>query len=288
MPQANAELGLIPTQKNLELLRAKFSNLSKYLQFRQQHSDRLNACELAFFVYNASLSDGPKERDALHPSSIEFKRATQNTRERCLIELKIRRAIFDHVRVKHVYASITLLTISMQAALLDQLTGSTTLVVSMPGAAEPGTPASEEFVKVFTYFPGSIRREVEASGHADTIPDLIQVIIRELGVPTLRSFERAVKRLWKRPRRTITSTCRPLPEVRGIPAPIPLDSSRYIFYGRKLDGGADDAPRPRLSAETLSTLDSVQEQVYWPSQATLRSSFLEGQARDGIAGGGRF
>lgn len=119
------------------------------------------------------------------------------------------------------------------------------MVVSMPGAAEPGTPASEDYVKAYAYIPESIVSEVHEGNNRETIPDLIQVVIRELGVPTLRRFKRAITKSWKGTRRESSILPRPLPEIRGMPDAIPYDSSRYLFYGRKMDyqvGSGEQGP----------------------------------------------
>lgn len=159
-----------------------------------------------------------------------------------------------------------------QAALLDQLTGSTTLVASIPGAAEPGTPASEEYVKAHAYFPGSIVGELAQQNRTDSIPDLMQAIIRELGVPTLRRFERCVAKLRKGVRRPRATLPRPLPEIEGIPDSIPYGSSRYVFYGRKLRGWNDEYQ----GYGTKEGAESSKEDQC-DSEATLSSSHTRAQ-----------
>ncbi|KAJ3549388.1 hypothetical protein NMY22_g900 [Coprinellus aureogranulatus] len=257
MTTSTFDMNLVPTPYNIELIRSKLDNLSRHPEFQDKHQHRLRACELAFFAYDTSLYKGPKAWDALHAACSEFREAIPDLQERSVIELRVRRAIFDHI----------LNTLFPQAALLDQLTGSTTLVASMPGAAEPGTPASMEYVKAHAYFPGSIVNELEQEDKSDTISDLMQVIIQELGVPTLRRYERAMSKNWKGLRK-ITEPPRPLPEIRGIPESIPYNSSRYTFYGRRMDRRSDELQKYGME-------DGEGGRKSIPCDATLRDGASE-------------
>lgn len=108
-------------------------------------------------------------------------------------------------------------------------------MVHIPGAVEPGTPASPEFIKAHVYIPGTIVTEMERGGGLNTVPDLLQVIIRELGVPTLTRFNRLRKKFWKFASQLTVPRTRPLPIVVGMPVPIPSGSARYTFYGRRFE-----------------------------------------------------
>lgn len=90
--------GFIPTPKNLEFLRSKLNDVQGSPEFKDSHRERLDACELAFFAHDASLHNGPKEANTLHASCTEFRASVQDPLERAWIELRIRRALFDHVR----------------------------------------------------------------------------------------------------------------------------------------------------------------------------------------------
>lgn len=275
MSRPNVALAdFMPTPDNIGIVRDKFRNLSEHPDFVAQYRDRLDACNLVFFAYDASLFSGPKDRDTFHSSFNTFRRAVLDPQERALIELRIRRAVFDNVGLPHPLELDNIIEFAMQAALLDQLTGSTTLVTSLPGAAEPGTPALEEYVKAYAYFPTTILNEIEVENHPNTIPDLIQLIVRELGVPTLRQFERIVKHLWKGAKGSAHTPPRPLPIVDGIPEPIPYNSSRYLFYGRKMHTREEELQRyGMISGGDNETGDPDRDSgVSWPSQATLSST----------------
>lgn len=121
------------------------------------------------------------------------------------------------------------------------------------------------------YFPGSIVSEIEDGGSPNTIPDLMQLIIRELGVPTLRRFERAVRSLWSGSKRVGSGAARPLPVMMGIPEPIPYNSSRYMFYGRKMHTRDEELRRYGMDP-VEDEVQKVETDVSWPSQATLSST----------------
>lgn len=162
---------------------------------------------------------------------------------------------------------------------------------------EPNTPASPEFIKAFSYFPGTILREVTAEGVADTIDDIIQIIIRELGVPTVRRFERALKDTWSHLANAKPSSAtvpRPLPDVRGVPQPIPDNSCRYLFYGRSIPVNAltdlrdierhlqqqsivDDEGVP-VSRPSGSSVDEDEESQTCP---TVSGTLKSGDTREG-------
>lgn len=117
--------------------------------------------------------------------------------------------------------------------MLDQMTGGTTFVVSMPGALIPGSPATPEYIKANVYIPKMVLREIERQGRPNPVPDIVQTIIRELGVPTVTRFERAREKHWPYRRGRIPPP-QTLPQVDGMPMPMPAGSSRYLFYGRRL------------------------------------------------------
>lgn len=130
MNRPNSALSdLVPTPDNISVLKEKISNLSKHPEFASRHRDRLNACNLAFFAYDASLFNGPKEKDAFHPSFTAFRQAVHDPHDRALIELRIRRALFDHVclclhstqRNANVASRLHCLTSSQGVRLLLQL-----------------------------------------------------------------------------------------------------------------------------------------------------------------------
>lgn len=131
---------------------------------------------------------------------------------------------------------------------------------------EPNTPAAPEYIKAYSYFPSTILKEVTSQGDADIIDDIVQIVIRELGVPTVRRFERALKKTWNHiaNTRNISSVhVRPLPEVKGIPNPIPDGSSRYLFYGRSMPVGTFSALRnieKHMHRQTLDD-DKAKEEV---------------------------
>lgn len=119
------------------------------------------------------------------------------------------------------------------------MTGSTTFVVHIPGALEPLAPASPEFIKANVYVPGTLLREFKKEKRANPVPDIVQIIIREMGVSTVERFDRARKRQWNPPRNASAPRPHPLPDLEGMPLPIPENSSRYTFYGRRLRSQPD-------------------------------------------------
>ena len=114
------------------------------------------------------------------------------------------------------------------------MTGGTTFVIHIPGAMEPLTPSLPEYIKANVYVPGAVIREIERRGGENPVPDIVQVIIRELGVPTVERFDRIRALLWPFRRNTDIPKPRPLPEMHRMPMAIPANSSRYLFYGRNL------------------------------------------------------
>ena len=82
---------------------------------------------------------------------------------------------------------------------------------------------------------------MEAEGDAERIDDILQVIICELGVPTIKRFERSIKKKWESHLRRIMASPsykpRPLPDICGMPRSIPDNSCRYLFYGRVVSPG---------------------------------------------------
>ncbi|KAF6758162.1 hypothetical protein DFP72DRAFT_1064888 [Ephemerocybe angulata] len=201
---------------NLLRLRGILNNLDKHPGFYESHQDRLAASDIAFFAHGASLDDKPYNENEFHPAFIKYRNGT-SAGYRFILQLRLKRAIMDH------------------AALIDRVTGSTTLVVHIPGSLEPGTPALAEHIKANAYIPGPVLREIERSEYgSNTVPEIVQTIIREIGVPTVRRFDRARAKLWKFPRWGGAPIPRPLPEINGMPHPIPDDSSRYTFYGKRL------------------------------------------------------
>ncbi|KAJ3510670.1 hypothetical protein NMY22_g15904 [Coprinellus aureogranulatus] len=98
---------------------------------------------------------------------------------------------------------------------------------------EPMTPALPEYIRAFVYAPGTVIREYQRENRANPIPDIVQLIIRELGIPAIERYERARSRRWPYRRNLNTPRPRPLPEIDGMPDAIPTKSSRYLFYGRR-------------------------------------------------------
>lgn len=147
----------------------------------------------------------------------------------------MRRAISDHVSDECIVTAATLShSLTAKAAKLDHMTGSTTFVVNIPGALEPLSPPLPEFIKAYVYAPGTVIREIEREGRENPVPDIVQMIIRELGVSTVGRFDRARKRLWSFPVNGSAPRPRPLPDIDGMPDPIPEGSARYTIYGRRL------------------------------------------------------
>ena len=104
----------------------------------------------------------------------------------------------------------------------------------MPGAVAPETPAKPEYVQAYVYAPKGIMGEIERNGGTNPVPSLVQIIIRELGVPTLEKFDRARAKIWNFPRNENAPPPLPLPKQEGMPMAIPDGSSRYLFYGQKV------------------------------------------------------
>lgn len=233
------------SSRGLEQLRKFTDNPTDHPYFMERYSAHRDAADLAFFAYNASLDSGPAAMDMFHPALIEFRRNTKDLSERSKILLRLKRSVQDQVSQQFLRCVASGLMF-FQSALLDQVTGGTTLVVHLPGAAEPNTPPAPEYIKAYTYFPGTILKEVMAEGDPERIDDIIQLVIRELGVPTVKRFERAFKRAWASlPGTKIPSTSipRPLPSMQGIPRPVPDRSCRYLFFGREIPVGAFSAIR---------------------------------------------
>lgn len=232
--------------RGLEELREFTDDPSSYPDFRREYAAQRDAADLAFFAYNASLDSGPDEMDMFHQALIEFRRNTKDLTERSKIIMRLKRSVQDQVRHSTKRQPVSHVLTETQSALLDQITGGTTLVVHLPGAAGPNTPASPEYIKAYSYFPGTILKEVTAEGDPERIDDIVQTIIRELGVPTMKRFERAFKKAWttlpgvKLPS---SSRPRPLPQIQGLPHPVPSRSCRYLFYGREAPVGAFTAFR---------------------------------------------
>ena len=97
MAPVPAELKLVPTPEHVEFLHCRMKNLERHPEFHSRYKERLESCELGFFAYNASLYNGPKERDEFHESFLEFRCGVRSSKERSLMELRLRRAVFDHV-----------------------------------------------------------------------------------------------------------------------------------------------------------------------------------------------
>ncbi|RXW12533.1 hypothetical protein EST38_g13321 [Candolleomyces aberdarensis] len=209
----DVEKGL--SASNLLLLRSVLNNIQHHPHFYETHQDRLATCDLAFFSHGASLDDGPREHDAFHQALTNFRQGTNDGGLRNVIQLRMKRAIFD------------------LAAMLDQMTGGATLVVSMPGALVPGSPPTSEHIKANVYIPKVVLKEIERQGRPNPVPDIVQTVIREIGEPTVVRFERAREKRWAYKRGQIP-TPRPLPQIDGMPMPMPAGSSRYLFYGRGL------------------------------------------------------
>lgn len=108
------------------------------------------------------------------------------------------------------------------------------MVINIPGALEPLSPPSAEFIKAHVYVPGTILREFERENRSNPLPDIVQMIIRELGVSTVERFDRARKKLWDFPVNRNAPRPRPLPEIEGMPMAIPAGSNRYTFYGHRI------------------------------------------------------
>ncbi|KAJ2920123.1 hypothetical protein MD484_g280, partial [Candolleomyces efflorescens] len=200
---------------NLLHLRGILNDIQRHPCFYDTHKERLAAADLAFFSHGASLDDGPRSNDTFHQALSNYRQGTNDGATRAVLQLRMKRAIFD------------------LAATLDQMTGGSTLVISMPGALIPGSLATPEYIKANVYAPKTVIREIEAQGHPNPIPDIVQTVIREIGVPTVRRFDRARERHWGHQRKNIQPP-KPLPELTGMPSPIPAGSCRYVFYGKKL------------------------------------------------------
>ncbi|TEB28819.1 hypothetical protein FA13DRAFT_1711523 [Coprinellus micaceus] len=194
--------------------------------FYEVNRARLQAADIAYFSHNASLDDGPIGDDEFHPDFLYLSRSRSNSSSRSILQLALRRAVLDH------------------AAKLDQITGGTTLVVHMPSALEPMTPARSEYLKAYVYAPGTVIREFQRENRENPIPSIVHKIIEELGVASVERFERARSRKWPYPRNVNATKPQPLPNVVGMPQPIPDGSSRYLVYGRQVPSG--QTPRRAL------------------------------------------
>ncbi|RXW15801.1 hypothetical protein EST38_g10046 [Candolleomyces aberdarensis] len=197
-------------------LRGILNSIERYPGFYTANEEKLAASDLAFFAHNASLDNGPSNSEAFHRRYFEARRTKQDENHRAIIELRARRAVFD------------------QAALLDQVTGGTTLVVHIPGAQVPGTPARPEFLKANVYVPSTVIREIESKGRINPVPEIVRMLIRELGVPTVQRYDRIHAVVSPR-KDTVMKTPKSLPIVEGMPLAIPENSCRYLFYGRAVD-----------------------------------------------------
>jgi hypothetical protein len=89
-------------------------------------------------------------------------------------------------------------------------------------------------MKAHVYVPSTVLREIETSGRSNPVPELVQCIIRELGVPTVQRFDRARRTAWPNGKQKSLQIPRPLPENLGMPPSIPDRSCRYHFYGHKV------------------------------------------------------
>ncbi|KAF6745498.1 hypothetical protein DFP72DRAFT_1077463 [Ephemerocybe angulata] len=195
-------------------LRAILNDIRQHADFASHHRERLVAADIAFLAHGASARDGHIGDDKFHTSFEEFRQGTSDKGIQELLKLKMRRLVLD------------------QAAALDQATGSTTLVIHMPGALPPGSPSRPEHIKAYVYVPKAVLMEIESKGLPNPVPGIVQSVIKGLGVPTASRYDRARKKVWKTSRRPVLPVPRALPRLEGMPMPIPDGSSRYLFYGQ--------------------------------------------------------
>ncbi|KAF6742487.1 hypothetical protein DFP72DRAFT_1081881 [Ephemerocybe angulata] len=196
-------------------LRNMLNDIRQHVDFAHRYSERLVSADIAFLAHDSSLRDGHIGDDKFHSAFQNFREGTRDESTQDLLKLKMRRLVFD------------------QAAALDQATGSTTFVVHIPGALPPGSPSQPEHIKAHVYVPKAALMEIELKGLANPVPGIVQMIIKEIGVPTVSRYDRARQKYWGTSRRTTLPIPRSLPLVEGMPKPIPDGSSRYLFYGQE-------------------------------------------------------
>lgn len=106
------------------------------------------------------------------------------------------------------------------------------MVIHMPAAMEPGTPALPEYIKAHVYLSPATMQEIKDKTDHNPVPDVVQTIITEIGVPSVERFDRCRKKSkYYRPYRGPAPL--PLPVIEGLPDPIPANTGRYQFYGHR-------------------------------------------------------
>lgn len=94
MPQ---DLPTIISEETLRTLRETLNSLKDDPEFQVKYVDRLNAADVGFFAFNASLDDSAE--DDFHPSFLAFRERTKDAGLRARVVMQLRRALFDHVGV---------------------------------------------------------------------------------------------------------------------------------------------------------------------------------------------
>jgi hypothetical protein len=138
---------------------------------------------------------------------------------------------------------------------LDRTFGGTTLVVHVEGATRPGSPTEPEYIKADVYFPDHMVREEPYTSRV--VSDIVQQFIRNIGIPTIKRFNRCVKLLWNLPSYSGTIP-EPYPLQPTSPIASPPGSSVFCFYGNLkqnqaivIDSDSDD-DKPHFMTENTA------------------------------------
>lgn len=142
----------------------------------------------------------------------------------------------------------------------DRMFGGTTLVIHVDGTTRPGSPRRPEFVKTDVYFPGHLLRLNDAQRYSDTISDMVQRFIIDIGLPTIERYERCAKRHWPLTGGRIIPL--PYPQQGTQPPAVPPNSSTFVYHGRPsiliVDSDSDDDFAVLTSRNRLSTAVEVE------------------------------
>ena len=146
---------------------------------------------------------------------------------------------------------------------MDKTFGGTTLVVHVEGAARPGSPNLPEYVKANVYFPDHMVREEPYT--STVVSNIVQLFIRDIGIPTIKRFDRCARLLWNKP-----------PYSGPIPPPYPIKttspfasppaSSVFTYYGKQIQPTVVD------SVDSDSDYDDKPQSTQIGSSANARTA----------------
>ena len=220
-------LGLYNLRRHIGILAGEPGIFTRY-------QSRFEAADVAWFAAGASEDNNHHvPADTFHQAFAIMRSNLPSGEEgkkwRKQVWSRLQKIIFDLVRCILNNFVEQYLPTCMKATLWDRAFGSSTIIIHVEGAINPGAPALPEHIKADVYLPPVMISEHPEAHSA--IAQIVQTYIEAIGVPTVQRWTHAGKKCgWSLSQPGHVNNPNPIPRPL-VPLPLP-GTSHYQFIGR--------------------------------------------------------